>query len=363
MYALAVGPFREDELQELSKATAEAGLTLLSAHGGAEAKRLLRTPSPPPRAVLLSRLADMAAFVGWMRERAELFSVPVLAIVAHPSEDEFRRAFDAGADDVLVQGDALGARRRMRRLAEVLPQQRPAAARGLALVAAADIARRRQLGRTLRQAGFEVAFASEARELVAMSRANSPALLVATPSFPPMGGDAAVRSVRTATAKPELPAVVIGAARCARHESSAQQSAHARPALVLLAETAIASVDPLEQRRSKRVPYATICSFRVRGLMEPTYGMTHDISRGGLYVRTLDPPPPGSEVWIELRTHDGAAVHLRGTVGWRRDPSQVTGAAPAGFGLAIDPAACPPLDLDAYVRAYDQSLQAADTIN
>jgi CheY-like chemotaxis protein len=57
-----------------------------------------------------------------MRERAELFSVPVLAIVAHPTEAEFRRAFDAGADDVLVEGDALGARRRMRSLAEVVSQ-------------------------------------------------------------------------------------------------------------------------------------------------------------------------------------------------------------------------------------------------
>jgi DNA-binding response OmpR family regulator len=128
MYALAVGPFREDELQELSKATADAGLTLLSAHGGAEAKRLVRTPSPPPRAVLLSRLADVAAFVGWMRERAGLFSVPVLAIVAHPTEAEFRRAFDAGADDVLVeamrsvQGGACAAWRRSSR--NSAPRQR-----------------------------------------------------------------------------------------------------------------------------------------------------------------------------------------------------------------------------------------------
>jgi hypothetical protein len=53
--------------------------------------------------VLLSRLADVAAFVGWMRRRADLSNVPVLAVVAHPSEDEFRRAFGAGADGVLVR--------------------------------------------------------------------------------------------------------------------------------------------------------------------------------------------------------------------------------------------------------------------
>ncbi len=363
MYALAVGPFRDDEVRELSEATAGAGLTLLSAHGGAEAKRLLRQPSPPPRAVLLSRLADVAAFVGWMRGRADLFNVSVLAVVAHPSEGEFRRAFDAGADDVLVDGDALGARRRMQSLAEADLQQRPAAARGLALIAAADIGRRRQLGRTLRQAGFEVAFASEARELVTMSRANKPALVVATPSFPPMGGDAAVRSVRTATATPELPAVVLGSVCNARREPVTRSSVGAKPALTLMAQAVIASVDAAEQRRSKRVPYATICSFRASGLMEPNYGMTHDISRGGLYIRTLDPPPVGTAVWLELRTQQGVAVHLRGAVVWRRAPSQATGAAPAGFGVAIAPGACPPGDLEAFEAAYEQGPLGVDAIN
>ncbi len=68
-------------------------------------------------------------------------------------------------------------------------------------------------------------------------------------------------------------------------------------------------------------------------------------------------------MWLELRTNEGVSVHLRGTVMWLRPPSQATGAAPAGFGAAIDPAACPPGDLEAYVVAYELGSLGVDTIN
>jgi CheY-like chemotaxis protein len=297
-----------------------------------------------------------------MRERAELFNVPVLSIVAQPCPSEFRRAFEGGTDDVLVDGDELGAARRLLSLAKVDPRVRPAAARGLALVAAPDISRRRQLGRTLRQAGFEVAFASEGNELLSMSQTNSPALVVATPSFPPMGGDAALRGVRAATRNPELPGVVVGA-RSARGSGVRPAVADASAALMLIADRVNAGVDPAEQRKSKRVAYATLCSFRASGLMEPTYGMTLDVSRGGMYVRTLDPPAPGTVVWVELRTCEGVPVHLRGVVAWRRQPAQVTGAAPPGFGLRLEPTECPPHDLAAHVAGCDRLLRGPDAVN
>lgn len=355
MYALAVGPFDNDAVEALSAVSAQAGLTLLATQGAAEARRLLRQPSSAPQAVLVSRLADVSSFVRFLRDSAQLFAVPVLAMVPHPTESEFRRAFAAGADDVLVEGDTRGVAHRMRSLAERDPAARPPAANGLALVAAADIERRRQLGRTLRQAGFEVAFASEARELVAIARANRPALVVATPDFPPLGGDAAVRSVRTATRIPDLPAVVVGEA-----EPGSQHGAATSPAgeLRLMAEALITRGDPSEQRRSKRLAYSTICAYREAGLMEPSYGMTYDISRGGLYVRTLDPPAPGTSIWVELRTPDGEPVHLRGTVAWRKPASGAAGGSPVGFGLQLQTPQCPPLDLASYLRGYEQLMAA-----
>jgi hypothetical protein len=217
------------------------------------------------------------------------------------------------------------------------------------------------IGRTLRQAGFDVAFAAEARELVSLSRVGRPALVVATPSFPPMGGDAAVRSVRTATLNPDLPALVIAGRAAPAHEAARSMAGTGQ--LLLLAESVKTRVDPGEQRRSRRTLYSTLCAFRAGGSLEPTYGMTHDLGRDGLYVRTLDAPEPGTALWIELRTVDGTPVHLRGTVTWRKQPSEGGGGTLPGFGLKIDVAECPPVDLASYVLSYDQLQQMSDRIN
>ncbi len=361
MYALAVGPFHSSEVEAFAAAAASSGVELALLHSALEARRHVQRKGALPHGVFVSRHADLASVARWVRDDASMFNVPVIALVAHPSDREFKQACAAGADDVLVEADAIGLHRRMQCLIDLDVAARPPAANGLALVATSNLRVRRRIGRTLRQAGFDVAFAAEARELVTLSRQSDPALVVATPSFPPLGGDAAVRSVRTATCKPDLPGLVMGGA----HNPAAveRSGGDARGQLLFLADELLARRAAAEQRRSRRIQYSTICAFRVSGLMEPSYGLTHNLSREGLYVQTLDPPAAGSSLWLELRTPDGVPVHLRGKVMWRRTASQIGCAPPPGFGIKLEAVQCPPLDLASYVLGYDRLLEDREASN
>ena len=55
----------------------------------------------------------------------------------------------------------------------------------------------------------------------------------------------------------------------------------------------------LESRASRRMLYATLTSFRAAGEFECRSGLTYNISREGLYVRTFDSPPDKSKVWLK----------------------------------------------------------------
>jgi hypothetical protein len=108
-----------------------------------------------------------------------------------------------------------------------------------------------------------------------------------------------------------------------------------------------------DRRASARKLYSGVCSFREAGSVLPTFAVTYNVSREGIYVRTLDPPRPESQVWVELLAPTNATpVHLRARVVWQRLPSG-RGILPPGCGLRIDPSECPPGDLDGYLRGYE----------
>jgi uncharacterized protein (TIGR02266 family) len=59
----------------------------------------------------------------------------------------------------------------------------------------------------------------------------------------------------------------------------------------------------------------------------------HDLSEGGLFVRTQRPLPPGTPLQVELQDRKGRSVELEGTVAWVR--SAPDGLGPAGMGVAF----------------------------
>jgi hypothetical protein len=133
--------------------------------------------------------------------------------------------------------------------------------------------------------------------------------------------------------------------------------------LLFFTDETVARGAAVDARRSERVLFETICAFRAAGSMQSQYGLTHNISREGLYVRTLSAPAVGSELWIELRTAAGIPVHVRGRVMWRRQAGQGSATKPAGFGFRIDSAQTPAHDLGDWESAYQALLAAAQTVH
>jgi uncharacterized protein (TIGR02266 family) len=59
----------------------------------------------------------------------------------------------------------------------------------------------------------------------------------------------------------------------------------------------------------------------------------HDLSEGGLFVRTQRPLPTGTPLQLDLQDRNGHSVELEGTVAWVR--SEPDGLGPPGMGVAF----------------------------
>jgi hypothetical protein len=106
-----------------------------------------------------------------------------------------------------------------------------------------------------------------------------------------------------------------------------------------------------DQRASRRVLYGTMVSFRCAGRDEDDYGLSYNVSAGGLYVRSLAPPIE-DRVWLELRPpRTERLVRLEGRVCWRRGygPSSMA-TVPPGFGIEIVDGS--KADREAWVAGY-----------
>jgi hypothetical protein len=93
----------------------------------------------------------------------------------------------------------------------------------------------------------------------------------------------------------------------------------------------------VDKRAAARLLYGTAVAFRVAGRDADEIGFSYNVSAGGLYIRTLAPPDPGQELWLEMWSpRSERRVRLVGTVAWRRPFGNIGGATvPAGFGLRI----------------------------
>ena len=352
MYAAAVGSFLPSDEKILMLAASHAS-TQLDFTSLDDAARRMEEHAEEPRCVFVAHEANLGAVVSRLRERASLLTVPVIAVVPHPSESAYRSAFASGADDALVSGDRGGITRRLANLLGAKPTPRTVPQQGIALVASGDSAMRRILGQTLRRAGFDVSYATEARELVELAGKPIPlTLVVASEDFPPDGAESAIRAARDAAHKPSLPALIVPPNSEGRWDPNSDQSLGPTGKLLFFAEEVIRG-NATDKRISARLPYPTICSFRPAGVLHPTYGLSYNISREGLFIRSLDAPNRGTQVWIELRAPESTQiVHLRGEVVWRREPGAV-GATPFGFGMRIKPEQSPSLDLHHYTTGYE----------
>jgi hypothetical protein len=342
--AIVLGDLSAVDRERLSHAATRAEAALSFQPSTAHALARLRGAAKSASCLLVHEASLDGAIVEEVRDDASLFGLRVIVLAEHPLPATWERACSLGVDDVVLQRDLGGITRRLALLSEVRVGERPAAALGRAVVASADDASRRRIGRTLRSVGFDVEFAASFSESVKDSSERSPRpVFVVTTESPPFElGGLDVAYVEN------VPVLFLASAEQV-HDRVADATARV---LFFADEQAKAAFK--DRRASARRLFSAMIAFREAGTLEPTYGMTHNVSREGLYVRTLDPPRALSSLWIELMAPGTPTpVHLRARAMWQKLPAAQSGVLPPGFGLRLDPEASPSADLEAFERAYD----------
>ena len=293
------------------------------------------------------------------RISAALQDLPILAVVENPWSTEVRDAFAMGVDDFLP-------RRELEHLSLKLLSirrkgQAPAADKASRVVLAdPDRDRRVHLARALRTLGMALHFTLECSEVPATDDVR---LVVAHCALPPDGGPACMLRHRDAT-KTTVPWILVGTAADLRQ---ARETLDAQPLLHLFDSksdaTQVVSVanDLLRatlesQRASVRLPYESGVVFNIPGSWQQVWAYTFNISLGGLFVRTVAPPPLSATMELEFcPPFSEQRVRLPGTVVWRQEYTGSRGY-PSGFGIQFR-ANAPERDSGLLAQGYQALLE------
>jgi uncharacterized protein (TIGR02266 family) len=90
-----------------------------------------------------------------------------------------------------------------------------------------------------------------------------------------------------------------------------------------------------DTRKDRRVKIVSLnVRYKSATVDEFIENHAHDVSRGGMYIKTGSPFPPGTLLKFEIRlSSDQAVIMGVGRVVWKRDNVQGTGDRPAGMGV------------------------------
>jgi len=330
-----------------------------------------------------------------LRDEARFFNFPILALVAPSLGEEQRRAIWLGATDAVVADDEDGIAARLAPMRAFDADVRPGSYRRTALVHHPDWTARRVLGRAARRAGLDPILVDDLEELRATLRlARLPvAALLFRPDDP---------RVEAELLEHGLPSVLVGSSQRLRpdpppsdmepreapsHEPSLPVAARrpggrlavidhpllfgdqsvsprsrAAARTLVVRDDAISedlgfllhelTVDPPRRRSSRRLLADAVCAFRAAGTRSPSLAVVHDVSRDGLFARTLAALPEGLDVWVELRPDEASPwIHLRGVVTRRSRVGDAT-VLPRGFAVRLRRDDCPAPDLGVWDAAY-----------
>lgn len=351
---LAVGRFRGAMSKVVETACADASLHLTRV-GSIEEALAWGEENDPHSLLVDGSEVDIEHVCFGMRTNPRLAQVPILTLTFDPTELVFAETFNSGGDDVVNLRGGPGLAARLRRLPASNDVRPPASSERLALVVAADPSRRMVLARVLAGAGYAIQFAADPVEASHVAKKGGPHLFVLDTE--PEG----VRELITTWAPIEpnrLWIVSTPPRRIKDHlewigaiPNAAITDSFAPPENIVFLANELGRGLADDNRTSRRHLYGALVGFRCAGRDQDDYGLTYNISEGGLYVRSLAPPVE-DRVWLELlppRTDQ--RVRLEGKVCWRRafGPSdQAT--VPPGFGVQISDGAT--ADWEAWRRGY-----------
>ena len=294
----------------------------------------------PPLALLLDTTLPKADEVcDAVRGAMVPVDVPILALADDTTELFVDQYFGWGIDDLVAADSPSALVERLRALKEA-PNAAIPPLRGVALIAEKEARRVPHLRRALTKSGFDVQVAGEADELLRKIKTTNPVVVIAASTV----GDL-VELIPLSRRMEELPAWVITAPRreldatweaLAGLERVAVVNNQGPPDAVLFETNAVLADSAPASIRSDRALITSAVAYRAAGGDTDDLGFTYNVSRSGLFIRTLA-PPQDDEVWLELRPpRDRSRVRLMGTIAWRNTLSSAASAtAPLGFGVRI----------------------------
>ncbi|MBI2897033.1 MAG: PilZ domain-containing protein [Deltaproteobacteria bacterium] len=297
-----------------------------------------------------------------VRGNARYDAVPLIAFVTDVSEKVLGPVFAAGTDDYLPLGERGDLEDKLRELRESAAAGVATYTKARAVVADAERQRRVLYARTLRQASYDVHFALDEAEVASvLEKDPTVQLVLADADLPPSGSLDLLENVR-AQGKERPIWIVSGpadrraylASRLAAQRHAAYHDSGGPPENLIYAVNTLSSAPAVSQRTSARLLHGVPSSFRVEGRTNVVWGATFNVSRGGVYLRTLTPPAFGAILRVRLEAPAGGrVVDLRAQVVWRKEFGARSGApGPAGMGLQL--AGCDPAELAEYEAGYDR---------
>jgi DNA-binding response OmpR family regulator len=351
---LAVGRFSGATAAGLESASRAAGLEFQQVDSITEA--LAWSEENEPHSLLLDG-ANGSLERSCLEVRAQVRHalVPILALAPAVNELAFAEVFSCGGDDVVGIRAQSALTSRLRRLPMSPWERPPQSADKVALISASDRSRRIVLARVLGNAGYPIRFAVDLEETARFAAESNPRLVVIDTELE--GVEALI--TRAAPKSPNTLWIVSTAPRHMRQcqgwlrelPNAAVTDSFAPPENIVFLANELGRGKGNDQRASRRVLYGTMVSFRCAGRDEDDYGLSYNVSAGGLYVRSLAPPIE-DRVWLELRPpRTERLVRLEGRVCWRRGygPSSMA-TVPPGFGIEIVDGSR--ADRDAWVAGY-----------
>jgi two-component system, cell cycle response regulator len=261
-------------------------------------------------------------------------AIPVILMTSEGATSEVMDSVKAGADDFLpkpirkAQLESKLAAIRTAYSAELKPSERRARQR--LLLVEPDESYRRLLGGVLETAGYQLMYAARALEAVPMLDRSADKIDALIVNLDGIGPDF-VQHVRSKPATKDK--LVIGLSRKSQTTQWIDELKRLTGGAIIDAEKhpveAVTSLInarlhrlTLDMRASQRVPYYALVEFRQRGKSQTEWlsGFSHDVSSGGVFIRTLTPLPQGGDVELKLHLQGKLPLLCGGMVAWSNGP-------------------------------------------
>lgn len=87
-------------------------------------------------------------------------------------------------------------------------------------------------------------------------------------------------------------------------------------------------------RKSERIQVALEIRYRSAGAFLVSYSV--NLSKGGLFVETTTPLPPGQRIDLRVLTPEEQTIELEGVVAWVRSAADASPGDPPGMGISVN---------------------------